>query len=145
VSKRTTLGNASGYALLISGVALIGSVYASGAIQLALIALAFAAPSLTTIYGPITLGAVAPVAQRGRLIVVIYSANAVSALASNAVTGMIVQAAGPDVSGGYANAMLFTAGVLLIGAVAAFALIFPDRTIERFGRLKGFTNQMERA
>ena len=145
VSKRTTLGSTSGYALLVSGVALIASVHVSGPLQLVLIAIAFAAPSLTTIYGPITLGSVAPAAQRGRLIVVIYSANAISALASNAVTGMIVQAAGPDhVAAGYANAMLFTAGILIIGAISAFALIFPDRTIERFGRMTRFTEQMQR-
>ncbi|HBF29898.1 MFS transporter [Rhizobium sp.] len=145
-SKRSALGSASGYALLISGLALVGSVYVSGPLQLGLVALAFAAPSLTTIYGPITLGSVAPAVQRGRLIVVIYSANAISALASNAVTGMIVQAAGPDhLAQGYANAMLFTAGILLIGAVSAFALIFPERTIERFGRLTGFTNRMQEA
>ncbi|MGY5776416.1 MFS transporter [Rhizobium sp. LEGMi135b] len=145
VSKRAALGSASGYALIVSGLALIASVHVSGPLQLALIAIAFAAPSLTTIYGPITLGSVAPAVQRGRLIVVIYSANAVSALASNAVTGMIVQAAGPDhVAVGYANAMLFTAAILIIGAISAFALIFPDRTIERFGKLTRFTDQMQR-
>ncbi len=146
VSKRTTLGSAAGYALLVSGIALICSVHVSGALQLALIAVAFAAPSLTTIYGPITLGAVAPAVQRGKLIVVIYSANAISALASNAVTGMIVQAAGPDqLPLGYANAMMFTAAILIIGAVSAFALIFPDRTIERFGKLSRFADQTQQA
>jgi ABC-type uncharacterized transport system permease subunit len=145
-SKRKTLGSASGYALLVAGLALICSVHVTGILQLSLIAIAFAAPSLTTIYGPITLGAVAPAAQRGKLIVVIYSANAVSALASNAVTGMIVQAAGPDnLSAGYANAMMFTAAILIIGAIAAFALIFPDRTIERFGRSTDLTKHMQRA
>jgi MFS family permease len=146
VSKRSALGNASGYALLISGLALIGSVETSGPLQLVLIAIAFAAPSLTTIYGPITLGAIAPAAQRGKLIVVIYSANAISALASNALTGVIVQAAGKDnVPLGYAHAMLFTAGILIIGAVAAFALIFPDRTITRFGRLSSRSEPMQTA
>ncbi|WP_288427626.1 MFS transporter [uncultured Agrobacterium sp.] len=144
VSKRSALGSASGYALLVSGLALIGSVYVTGPLQLALVAIAFAAPSLTTIYGPITLGAVAPAVQRGRLIVVIYSANAVSALASNAVTGMIVQQAGPEhLTQGYANAMLFTAGILIIGAASAFALIFPERTIERFGRITRFAKTQE--
>jgi predicted MFS family arabinose efflux permease len=137
VSKRSALGSASGYALLVSGIALIGSVHVSGVLQLALVAIAFAAPSLTTIYGPITLGAVAPAAQRGKLIVVIYSANAISALASNAVTGMIVQAPGPEhLTQGYANAMMFTAAILIIGAISAFTLIFPDRTIERFGKFR---------
>lgn len=146
VSKRTTLGSASGYALLVSGLALIGSVHVTGVLQLALIAIAFAAPSLTTIYGPITLGAVAPAAQRGKLIVVIYSANAISALASNAVTGMIVQAAGKDqLPEGYANAMLFTAAILIVGAIAAFALIFPDRTIARFGRTVRVADHIQRA
>ncbi len=146
VSKRTALGSASGYTLLISGLALIGSVAVSGPLQLALISIAFAAPSLTTIYGPITLGSIAPAAQRGKLIVVIYSANAISALVSNALTGVIVQAAGPDhVALGYAHAMLFTGGILIIGAIAAFALIFPDRTIKRFGQHTQLTEQIQRA
>lgn len=131
-TRRSALGSASGYALLIAGATLVASIYASGPLQLALVAIAFAAPSLTTIYGPVTLGAIAP-AQRGRLIVVIYSGNAVSALASNAVTGWIVGAAGPNAPLGYAHAMLFTAGILIVGAVAAFALIFPDRTLARLG------------
>lgn len=133
-SRRACLGNASGASLLASAVALLVAVYSGGALQLVLIAVAFAAPSLTTIFGPVILGAVAPSAQRGRLIVVIYSANAVSALASNAVTGRIVQGAGTDVPLGYTHAMMFTSAILLIGAIAAFALLFPDRTIARFAR-----------
>lgn len=136
-SRRTALGSASGCALLVSGIALVLGVYASGPLQLVLIAIAFAAPSLTTIYGPVTLGAIAPAIQRGKLIIVIYSGNAASALVSNAVTGSIVQASGADVSGGYANAMLFTAGILLVGAIAAFALIFPERTLSRFSSIPG--------
>jgi MFS family permease len=136
-SRRTALGSASGYALLVAGAALVAGVYSTGWLQLALIAVAFAAPSLTTIYGPVTLGAIAPAAQRGRLIVVIYSGNAISALFSNALTGSIIQSSGADVAHGYANAMLFTAGILLVGAVAAFALIFPERTLNRFSAIPG--------
>ncbi|MBR1219493.1 MFS transporter [Bradyrhizobium sp. U87765 SZCCT0131] len=133
-SLRTCLGNASGLALLVAGIALLLTLVTTGPLQLACIALAFAAPSLTTIFGPVALGAVAPAAQRGKLIVVIYSGNAVSALVSNALTGWIVGEAGADVTRGYAHAMTFTAGILLIGAVSAFALIFPERTIARFAR-----------
>jgi MFS family permease len=143
-SRRGALGNASGYAMLIAGLALALSIFVAGPLQLVLIAIAFAAPSLTTIYGPVTLGAIAP-SQRGKLIVVIYSGNAISALASNAVTGWIVQSAGSDVAGGYAHAMLFTAGILLIGALSAFALIFPDRTIARFGRHRETTSAISPA
>jgi hypothetical protein len=135
-TRRSALGSASGWALLVAGAALAASIYVTGPLQLVLIGLAFAAPSLTTIYGPVTLGAIAP-AQRGKLIVVIYSGNAVSALASNAVTGWIIGAAGPNAPLGYANAMLFTAAILVIGAVSAFWLIFPDRTIARFGAARG--------
>lgn len=135
-SRRASLGVSSGLALLVAGLSLAGSVALSGPLQIALVAVAFAAPSLTTIYGPVTLGTVAPT-QRGRLIVVIYSANAVSALASNAVTGWIVGGAGADAPLGYAHAMLFTAGILIVGAIAAFALMHPDRTIARFARERG--------
>ncbi|MDB5687841.1 MAG: transporter, partial [Rhizorhabdus sp.] len=118
--------------LLVAGGALLLTGYAPGSLQLVLIALAFAAPSLTTIFGPVALGAVAPAAQRGRLIVAIYSGNAISALISNALTGWIVGAAGSDVASGYTHAMEFTAVILLVGAAAAFALIYPERTISRF-------------
>ena len=133
-SLRACLGNASGLALLIAGCALLLSIVTSGALQLVCVAIAFAAPSLTTIFGPVALGAVAPAAQRGRLIVVIYSGNAVSALFSNALTGWIVGEAGSNSALGYAHAMTFTAGILIVGAVAAFALIFPERTIARFAK-----------
>ncbi|MDU0960395.1 MAG: MFS transporter, partial [Bradyrhizobium sp.] len=42
--------------------------------------------------------------------------------------------AGSNVPLGYAHAMTFTAGVLITGAISAFALIFPERTIARFAR-----------
>ncbi|WP_316192928.1 MFS transporter [Bradyrhizobium sp. SZCCHNRI1029] len=133
-SLRACLGHASGLALLAAGCALLLSIVTSGPLQLACIAIAFAAPSLTTIFGPVALGAVAPAIQRGRLIVVIYSGNAASALVSNALTGWIVGEAGGNAPLGYAHAMTFTAGVLIVGAISAFALIFPERTIARFAK-----------
>jgi MFS family permease len=133
-SLRACLGNASGLALGAAGCALLLSIVTSGPLQLVCIAIAFAAPSLTTIFGPVALGAIAPAAQRGRLIVVIYSGNAASALFSNALTGWIVGEAGSNVALGYAHAMTFTAGILIVGAIAAFALIFPERSIARFAR-----------
>ena len=131
-SLRACLGHAAGLALLAAGAALLLTLVATGAMQLACVAIAFAAPSLTTIFGPVALGAVAPPAQRGRLIVVIYSGNAASALVSNALTGWIVGDAGSNAALGYAHAMTFTAGMLIVGAISAFALIFPERTIARF-------------
>ncbi|UFZ04459.1 MFS transporter [Bradyrhizobium ontarionense] len=133
-SLRACLGQASGLALLAAGCALLLSIVTSGPLQLACVAIAFAAPSLTTIFGPVALGAIAPAVQRGRLIVVIYSGNAASALVSNALTGWIVGEAGANAPLGYAHAMTFTAGVLIVGAISAFALIFPERTMARFAK-----------
>jgi hypothetical protein len=133
-SLRACLGNTAGLALLAAGCALLLTLVTSGPLQLICIGIAFAAPSLTTIFGPVALGAVAPAAQRGRLIVVIYSGNAASALVSNALTGWIVGEAGSNVPLGYAHAMTFTAGILIVGAISAFVLIFPERTIARFSK-----------
>lgn len=133
-SQRSILGKGSGYVLTISALALGLSLYAPNIVRLPLLAIAFASPTVTTILGPLALSAVSPTAQRGRLIVVIYSANTISALFSNAVTGWLVSS-GTDLRGGYAHAMGFTALTLAIGSVASFLLIDPERTIERFRRL----------
>jgi MFS family permease len=133
-SLRACLGNTAGLALLGAGCALLLTLVTTGPVQLVCIAIAFAAPSLTTIFGPVALGAIAPAAQRGRLIVVIFSGNAASALISNALTGWIISEAGPNVTLGYAHALTFTAGILIAGAISAFALIFPERSIARFSR-----------
>jgi MFS family permease len=133
-SGRVSLGHASMIALLVPGIALILATRCSGAIQLVLIAVGFATPSLTTVYGPVMLGNVAPAAQRGRLIVVIYSANACAALLSTYGTGWIVDAARPDVAAGFVSAIVLAGVVLLVGAAASFVLLFPEDTAARFAR-----------
>ena len=134
VRGRTALGHASTLALMASGLALLAAVHSGGVLQLVLIAFAFAAPSLTTIYGPVILGNVAPAAQRGTLVVVIYSANALAALVSNYVTGLAVGAAGADTPLGFTNGMTIAAAMLLAGAAASLVLVFPERTAARFER-----------
>ncbi len=132
-SGRSTYSHPSTVALAVSGMSLLAATVVSGALQIGLIAIAFAAPSLTTVFGPVALAAVAPAAQRGKLIVVIYSANALAALVSNAVTGWVVQA-GRTPDSGYANAMVLAAIMLLCGAAASFLLMAPDRTQQRYAR-----------
>lgn len=134
-SRRICFGTSSGIVMIFSALALQLATLAGGNVRLVLIALAFAAPTLTSIAGPMTLGAIAPPAQRGNLIVVIYSANTISALFSNATVGWIVQQAAPDIPVGFAHAMSFTAGILLVGGLASFALMRPERTIARFSTL----------
>ena len=130
---RVSYAYTSAAALGVSGVALLLATVSSGAVQLLLIGIAFATPSLTTIFGPVALAAVAPDAQRGKLIVVIYSANAFAALVSNAATGWVI-GLGSSPQAGYANAMALAATMLLVGAAACLLLMFPDHTRARYDR-----------
>ena len=130
---RVSYAYTSAAALGVSGVALLLATVSSGAVQLVLIGIAFATPSLTTIFGPVALAAVAPDSQRGKLIVVIYSANAFAALVSNAATGWVI-GMGSTPQAGYANAMALAATMLLVGAAACLLLMFPDRTRARYDR-----------
>lgn len=130
---RVSYAYTSAAALGVSGLALLLATVSSGAVQLLLIGIAFATPSLTTIFGPVALAAVAPDSQRGKLIVVIYSANAFAALVSNAATGWVI-GMGSTPQAGYANAMALAATMLLVGAAACLLLMFPDRTRARYDR-----------
>ena len=131
-SARFTLGHACTLALLVPGCALIAATLSHGVGQLVLLAVGFAAPSLTSVYGPVLLAAIAPPAQRGRLILVIYSANACAGLVSVYGTGWLVDAAQAGREAGFAHAIVLAGGVLLAGSVASFTMLFPDRSIARF-------------
>jgi len=98
------------------------------------IAVGFAAPSLTTVFGPVILSAVAPPVQRGKLVVVIYSANAIAGLISTYATGWIVDAAGVHRAAGFAHAIGLAGLLLLIGAVVSILMLFPERSISRLAR-----------
>ena len=132
-SGRVSYAYTSAAALAVSGLALLLATFSSGPLQIALIGIAFATPSLTTVFGPVALAAVAPPVQRGRLLVVIYSANAFAALVSNALTGLVV-GRGATPQAGYANAMALAAAMLLVGAAACLLLMFPERTRARYAR-----------
>jgi len=131
-SGRICLGYGCALTFLASGAALVAAAtHSHGAAQLALIAVGFAAPSLTTVFGPVILGAVAPQAQRGKLVVVIYSAASIAGLMSTYATGWIVDAAGAHRTAGYAHAISLAGLLLLIGAVVSVAMLFPERSISR--------------
>jgi len=133
-SGRVCLGYGSAAALFASGAALIAATHSSGAIELVVIAVGFAAPSLTTVFGPVILSAVAPPVQRGKLVVVIYSANAIAGLISTYATGWIVDAAGVHRAAGFAHAIGLAGLLLLIGAVVSILMLFPERSISRLAR-----------
>jgi len=136
---RRALGHTSTLALGIAGAALMTAQIVGGTLQIVLIAVAFAVPSLTTVFGPVILSTISPPAQRGRLIVVIYSGNSIAALLSTYGTGWIVDGARPDMAMGFNHAMTLAGLVLLAGAVASLCLVYPDETAARFRRLAPFT------
>ena len=133
-SGRSALGHASTAALLAAGLALAATPHAAGVLRLGLIAIGFAAPSLTTVYGPVILGNIAPPAQRGRLIVVIYSANALAGLVSTYATGWIVDAVPASRPAGFAAAITLAGLVLIAGGIASLTMLFPDHTAARFAQ-----------
>jgi len=133
-SGRICLGYGSALALFASGAALLVATHSLGAVQLVVIAVGFAAPSLTTVFGPVILSAVAPPVQRGKLVVVIYSANAIAGLISTYATGWIVDAAGVHRGAGFAHAIGLAGLLLLIGAVVSILMLFPERSISRLAR-----------
>ena len=106
VPARLSLGHTSTAALAIAGAALLAAQITTGGLQIALIAIAFATPSLTTVFGPVLLSTIAPPAQRGRLIVVIYSGNSAAALLSTYGTGWIVDQSRPNLALGFTHAMI---------------------------------------
>jgi hypothetical protein len=132
-NARTTLGRSAAVALLISGLAMIAAVNApTGGLQIALLAVAFSVPSLTTIFGPVILAMIAPPPQRNRLVVVIFSWTSISAFFSTYGNGWIVSQYPGDAHTGYATAFGIGGAVLLLGAVAAFALLSPEKSLARF-------------
>jgi predicted MFS family arabinose efflux permease len=132
-SARICLGLTSALAMLVAGVAMIAAVRAPlGGVQIALLAVGFSVPSLTTIFGPVLLAAIAPPVDRARLVVVIISATSISAFCSTYFNGYVIGQYPGNAPAGFAAA--FTCGgiVLLAGAVAGLILIHPERTLARF-------------
>ncbi len=130
---RTSLGLSAGIALVVSGIAMLAAVTSpTGPLQIALLAIAFSVPSLTTIFGPVILAMIAPAAQRNRLVVVIISATSISAFFSTYGNGWIISRFPGDAHAGYAAAFGTGGVVLLLGAIAAFALLSPERSMARF-------------
>ncbi len=132
-NARTTLGLSAGVALTISGFAMLAAVTSpTGKMQIALLAIAFSVPSLTTIFGPVILAMIAPPAQRNRLVVVIFSWTSISAFFSTYGNGWIISLFPGDPHTGYARAFAIGGAALLAGAVAAFTLLSPEKSQARF-------------
>ena len=133
VNSRYSRGMLTGICVLIAGLGMalapgIGSPVA----QVFLLAAGFTLPSLCFVIGPTIVGEVAPAAQRGTALLVVYSLMTVTGLLSPIVTGWIVQAAGATPLVGYSNALLLTGAILAVGGLWAILGINPQRSRARF-------------
>jgi MFS family permease len=136
-TARLCLGISSAATMLISGLAMIAAVFSAvGPLQTSLLAIAFSVPSLTTIFGPVILAAVAPDAQRNKLVIVVLSATSISAFFATYVNGWIIGSFPGDPHAGYQAAFSLGGVMLLLGAVAGALLLFPERTMARFAQIK---------
>ncbi|WP_174503218.1 MFS transporter [Acidiphilium sp. C61] len=132
-SARICLGWSSGLAMLVSGAALLAAVRSpAGVVQTCFLAIAFSVPSLTTIFGPVILAAIAPSRQRARLVVVIISATSISAFFSTFINGWIIGAYPGNAPLGFAIAFGLGGVILLAGGLASFLLLFPEASAARF-------------
>jgi MFS family permease len=129
VARGVTLGSC----MLAAGVAMAAAPsVAVPWLKILLLSLGFTLPSLTFIIGPAIVGEIAPAAQRGTALLVIYSIITLSALASPAVTGWIIEQAGAAPLAGYTQALWLTGAILVLGAVWALLGLNPERTRRRF-------------
>jgi MFS family permease len=135
-STRHCLGHSAALAMLVSGLAMILAVTsAPGPWQIALLAIAFSVPSLTTIFGPVILAMIAPAAQRARLVVLVISTTSISALFSTYGNGWIISLFPGNAALGFSIAFGCGGAVLLLGALTSFALLHPEKSRARFAHL----------
>lgn len=143
-SARICLGHTSALAMLVAGIAMVVAVLSpTGKYQIALLAIAFSVPSLTTIFGPVILASIAPAVQRGQLIVVAISGTSISAFLSTFGNGWIVSKFPQNLHLGYEAAFLVGGIVMLICAVTNFCFLFPEQTKARFERIKAEKNNSD--
>jgi MFS family permease len=133
ITSRVARGVVLGACAIAAGLALTAATFVDVApLKILLLSLGFTLPSLTFIIGPAIVGEIAPAQQRGNALLVIYSMMTVSALASPAVTGWVVQQAGSAPLVGYTHALWLTGAILVFGGLWAIATLDPERTRARF-------------
>jgi MFS family permease len=133
LTSRVARGFVLGACVIVAGIAMTAATFvAEPPIRILLLSLGFTLPSLTFIIGPAIVGEIAPAAQRGTALLVIYSVMTVSALFSPAVTGWVIEQAGIAPLVGYTHALWLTSAILAFGGIWAIAALDPERTRARF-------------
>lgn len=133
-SSRQARGTLNGWCLFAAGLCFAGVAVVSEAIlRVALIASAIGFSGATFTLNPALLSEIAPEGHRNRLINVMMAIITIAAIVSPAVAGRLIQS---DPVGGWARMLWVNAGICMVGAAAAFALLHPERARRRFAALK---------
>jgi MFS transporter, ACS family, D-galactonate transporter len=102
-----------------------------GAVQIVLLAFAFAIGGAIYTLGPAILGEIAPPGQRGTLLGSVSAIYSLAGLVAPAVTGRIIAAA-PSAHEGYVDAFMVAGALVAAGGVAGVLLIRPEADLARF-------------
>lgn len=131
-ASRSARGLLMGFCMIAGAIAFVVAAYVSDD-SLKLVAVALATGLAAPIY-PLSasmISEVAPPAHRNRLVTTIFAGITTAGIASPALTGWAVAR---DAASGWYYALMLQAVVAVIGGIAAFAMLHPARSIERFER-----------
>jgi MFS family permease len=99
--------------------------------QIPLVVVSFAIGSLIYTLGPVLIGEISPVRQRGAMLGIGNAIYTLAGLAAPWVMGHIIDI-GANPAEGFRSGFEFGGSIILVGGLLAMALINPERDLERF-------------
>ena len=135
VSKRRARAGVAAVYILIAAACLVGFVYTTGNVQLLLMLPAFNLFVATFPAGSAAIAQIAPVAQRGAALGVLFGALGLAGVLAPYITGRLIEAAAIPADG-YHLAFLIGAGLLVVAGLTVLFLADPDRDADRLAALK---------
>lgn len=133
-SSRLARGVLAGSAVLLAGAALIGATLVeTPALKVIFLIAGFKLPHLAFVLGTAIVGDIAPPAQRGPVLHVLFAGVTSIGFVAPIVFGWIVQSSAQQVVG-YSTAIQFSGALLLGAGLCGIALINPERSTRRLAR-----------
>lgn len=134
VSSRMARGVLGGIAVLIAGAAMLLFPQSSGALQIALLTVAFSIGGVMFAIGVTVNAEICPARQRGAVLAITVGLVTTAGLLGPYLTGLIVESTGTPAAG-YALAFTIIGVLLLVGGLLAVIFVRPERTARRLGVL----------
>ncbi|WP_165943783.1 MFS transporter [Saccharopolyspora karakumensis] len=132
VSGRWARGGLGGAVMIVSGVCTWAFVQVpAGPLKLALMALGLGISGVIFTVATTACGQVSPARRRGAVLGAFVAVYSLAGMIGPLVAGRLVGAAGAAPADGYETTFTLTAAIVVIGGVAAVALIRPERDAAR--------------